>query len=302
MKNTTKTNGNPERQRNQRGAPDANAGALAVDLAGAVLVYKRIRQNPVWKREPFTYAQAWLDLLLLAVDAQSTPQEVWTRGERITLELGQVGWSIAALAEEWNRSREWVMAFLKWCQNKGMLLQSSSGRGTVITILNYAAYQKTGAAAGATPDLAEEPEKSLPEIPDDAVLGKFFAEFRDPARGVAGIPEVWWRGWVAHRLNSGKWPADWRRAATMAFLADFQARHPKALGNGNNAAAIGRDGGRPSATPAQRRFEITRELDEIKARLDSHHETNIQPDANDVRRERELERALKALDAEVNHE
>jgi hypothetical protein len=35
-----------------------------------------------------------------AVDAQSTPQAVWVRGERITLELGQVGWSIAVLAEE----------------------------------------------------------------------------------------------------------------------------------------------------------------------------------------------------------
>jgi len=53
-------------------------------------------------------------------------------------------------------------------------------------------------------------------------------------------------------------------------------------------------------TPAQRRFELSRELEEVKARLDACHQTNIQPEAADVRREKELEKAMKELNAEVN--
>jgi len=270
-------------------------------LAGAVRIHKRVRCNKVWQREPFTYGQAWIDLLLLAVDASSAPQEVWSRGEQITLQLGQVGWSVAALAAEWQRSREWVMGFLKWCQQERMIAQKSDGRGTVITILNYEAYQSDTAA----PARKKAGGKPLqPEIPADEVLAQFFAEFRDVARGVEGIPEVWWRGWVASRLNARKWPEDWQRAAAMAFLADVQAGHPKALawtGAGlKNRAGYERDVRVSGLTPAQRRFELSRELEEVKARLDACHQSSIQPEAADVRREKELEKAMKELNAEVN--
>jgi hypothetical protein len=83
-------------------------------LAGSVRIHKRVRCNKVWQREPFTYGQAWIDLLLLAVDASSAPQAVWLRGEQIKLQLGQVGWIVAALAAEWQRSRKWVMALWRY--------------------------------------------------------------------------------------------------------------------------------------------------------------------------------------------
>ena len=121
------------------------------NLAGCVRLHKGIRKNKIWKREPFTYGQAFCDLLLLAVDAQSAPQSVWVQGQEIVLERGQVGWSIGKLAEEWKRSRPWVMAFLGWARDQGMIEVDSDHRRTIITLINYDAYQ-TESKAGLTTD------------------------------------------------------------------------------------------------------------------------------------------------------
>jgi len=61
----------------------------------------------------------------------------------------------------------------------------------------------------------------------------------------------------------------------------------------------GRDARVSAITSAQRRFELSRELEEVKARLDACHQTNIQPEAADVRREKELEQALKEWNAHL---
>ena len=304
------------------------------NLTGHVRLHKSIRRNPVWRREPFTYGQAFADLLLLAVDAQSAPQQVWVQGEQIELERGQVGWSISKLAEEWQRTREWVSAFLKWLAGRGMVRVDSNHRRTIITITNYDAYQATDPttdlAAGQATDPTTEPphkgkgergngkgetgnhkgkgpggsppterEKNFPELPGDDVLAAWFAGFADPARGVAGIPEVWWRGWVSSRLNAQRWPADWQGAARMAFLADFADRHPKALGRGGGVKKMAekKAGGPDGRTAAQARFEISRDLAEVRERLDAAYETSVEPAPADVKREKELERQLKDLES-----
>ena len=289
------------------------------NLAGYVQLHKSIRKNPVWKREPFTYGQAFTDLILLAVDAQSAPQCVWIQGEQIVLERGQVGWSISKLADEWHRTRVWVNTFLKWAEGRGMVTVDSNHRRTIITLMNYDAYQPTTGGnttecttectTGNTTDdthkgkgergngkgVKGKDNSPLPEIPDDVVLGKYFAEFSDLARGISGIPEGWWRDWVSYRLDRRQWPADWQTAARMAFLADFANRHPKALGvsAGGAKKTAEKNAGRPDArTPAQARFEISRELEGVRERLDACHEIGTEPSAVDVRREKELERLL----------
>jgi len=309
------------------------------NLEGCVRLYKRIRRNRIWRREPLTYGQAFLDLILLAVDAQSAPQVLWSRGEQITLQRGQVGWSVLRLAEEWKRSREWVTHFLKYCQNEGMISVDSDRRGTVITITNYDAYQATDLATdqstAPTTDLAtdqshkgkgetgkgkgvkgngkevtppgDEAAGSCPEIPDDETMAKWFAGFKDLARGVDGIPEGWWRGWVSSRLDAKRWPADWQAAARMSFLGDFASHHPKAMAkcgenkkNGPPSPGYGA-ASRPTSpdgrTPAQARFELSRELEGIKERLDAAYEIGAEPNAGDLKREKEIEKELKGLAA-----
>lgn len=295
---------------------------LMANLEGYVHLHKSIRRNPIWLREPFTYGQAFADLVMLAVDAASAPQTVWVQGESVILERGQVGWSIARLAEEWKRTRPWVTAFLKYCAEKGMLTVDSNHRRTIITLCNYDTYQTTDDATGFTTDQTtdqttddatgfthkgkgemvngkrEKEKDNLPpraEVPDERTLAEWFAGFTDLARGVQGIPEGWWRGWVSSRLNAGRWPEDWQASARQAFLGDWARRHPKAVGGGyeNNAAgAAAKSAGR---TPAQARFEVSRELEQVRERLDSAHEINVEPSAADVKREKELEGELKKM-------
>lgn len=188
----------------------------------------RILRNLIWRREPFTYGEAYLDLLLKAVKASQT---VRVREEAVTLERGQMLWLEGRLAEEWQRNRPWVDRLRHWLAEEGMITVDSNHQRTVITLVNYDAHQPFKGATGMGTQVAQDGKGAsrLPEIPADAVLAKFFAEFRDEAHGLEGIPEVWWRSWVASRLNARKWPADWQRSATMAFLAEVLAGHPKAL-------------------------------------------------------------------------
>ena len=106
-------------------------------LQGNVTVNKRLRRHPVWLREPFSYGQAWVDLLLLANDA---PRTATVHGESFVMERGQLCWSQRALEREWNRSGEWVKRFLTFCQDEAMLKMDATPRRTIISILNYDAY------------------------------------------------------------------------------------------------------------------------------------------------------------------
>jgi hypothetical protein len=128
------------------------------------------------------------------------------------------------------------------------------------------------------------------EIPDDKVLAAFFIGFAEPNRGIKGIPEVWWRGWVASRINANRWPKDWNAAARQAFLADFADGHPKATGirNTNKHAGNGR-------SLPQARYEMSRELAEVRQRLDGYDKSHMQLPADDVAREKELEAAIEQL-------
>lgn len=325
---------------------EKNGEHFMADLSGDVRVFKRLRRHAVWRRDPACYGRAWVDLLLLAVDAASAPQKVYVQGTEIVLERGQVGWSQSRLAEEWNRSREWVIQFLKWCQDQGMIMLETTARGTVITILNYDAYQTaeptTDLATGQTAEPTTQPPAnpatdpthkgkgerervngkgerpapvSVPQggpggptaVPSDDEVGAFCAGFQDLARGIVGIPEGWWRGWLANLLQSTRpWPGDWQRALKNAFLGDWAARHPKAVGPGPGSGArgagqespknAGKTGGR---TMGQLRFELSRELEAIRERLDACHETAVQPAPADVAREREIEKEIADLEKGV---
>lgn len=293
------------------------------DLNGTIRIVKRMRRNAVWKRDPACYGRAWVDLIMLAVDAASAPQKVYVQGTEIVLERGQVGWSQQGLAEEWDRSREWVAGFLKFLKDEGMIKVSAGARGTVITIVNYDAYQTTepatdlAAYSGAyqttepATDLAHKGkrerekgngkgESGPAEIPSDGEVATYCTGYEDLARGVRGIPEGWWSGWLANQIGNGRpFPRDWQRVMKLAFTADVVSRHPKAVGQSSflegkkNAAAISPvTGGR---SVAQTRFELARELEQVRERLDACHETTTEPMPGDPAREKELEAQIAAL-------
>ena len=295
-------------------------------LRGQICLNKRIRQHAIWEHEPYTYAQAWLDLLLLANDRDRT---LFIRGERVEVKRGQLAWSLRKLEDEWKRSEKWIGRFLEFCQDETMITVKSDRRGTIITILNYDVYNtieeatddgtEEGSDAGteeATDDGTEEGQKGekgigsrkgeepppiCSLIPTDSEVQEFCAHFSEPTSGIEGIPEQWWTGWLASRLEDTRriFPRDWKRALTLAFRSDWAARHPKALGlvKKNGAEGFQKNA---ATSPAQALFLLDRELSEVNAEIQSLDELNQPLPAELRQRRRNLETKRAALGPSAN--
>lgn len=106
---------------------------------GYIKLYRDISDNPLWLLEPFTKAQAWVDLLLLANYKQGLITV--KNGSLVFIERGECGYSMKALAERWKWSRKKVAHFIKFLNNAEMTQQKIIENHSIITILNYEAYQ-----------------------------------------------------------------------------------------------------------------------------------------------------------------
>ena len=278
------------------------------DLRGSITVTKRLRQHAIWDREPFSYGQAWIDLLLLANDA---PRPVTINGEVIQLERGQLAWSQRKLELEWQRSGEWVARFLRFCQDETMItIASKKNRGTIISILNYEAYNTLEPVTDSVTDSVTEPEwnkergigsrkgegkphqnEGFVEAPSKAEVVEFAAQYPgDLARGIpAVIRDVWSLDWIRYKVSSGTLEKKWREKMVLDWVRDWTNGHPKARGQKNAGIQAG------GRTPAQARFELSRELEDLQERLNAAYETNVEPRHADVQREKELKKLIKNL-------
>jgi len=57
---------------------------------GWIKLHRKLTDNPLWLKEPFTAGQAWVDLILLANHKSGV---IWKRGIMISVKRGQVGHS-----------------------------------------------------------------------------------------------------------------------------------------------------------------------------------------------------------------
>lgn len=217
------------------------------ELGGTIKISRRLAGHKVWQREPKCAGAAWVDLLLLANDK---PADVFLHGEQVHLERGQLGWAILSLSDRWRRSREWTTKFLRDLQDDGQIVLDANRRRTIITICNYDAFQTsepttdeaTEPATASTTEQAQngngkgnekkngEGEVPPVEIPSDDEVKTYCAQHFDLARGIHGIPELWWRGWLANALSRPQFPRGWQRCLVNAFIGDWVSGHPKARG------------------------------------------------------------------------
>lgn len=112
-------------------------------MSGWIKLHRSIQDNDLWLAEPFTYGQAWTDLLLNASHKQCS---FWVRRVEVKLERGQIGWSEITLAERWKWSRGKVRRYLGMLEIRGMIVQQKTQLTSVITICNYSNYQDDDAA------------------------------------------------------------------------------------------------------------------------------------------------------------
>ena len=108
-------------------------------MEGWIKLHRAIQDNPLWRSEPFSRGQAWVDLLLLANHKESF---FYKRGNKVTVLRGQVGRSEVELSDRWKWSRTKVRKFLTELQEEQQIEIYKSRVTQVLTIVNYDDWQQ----------------------------------------------------------------------------------------------------------------------------------------------------------------
>jgi hypothetical protein len=106
---------------------------------GWIKTHRQIREHWLWNDKPFSKGQAWIDLLL---QANHAPADVLFRDEIIHVEAGQFITSELKLSEQWGWSRDKVSRFFLALKSQEMAYIKQDKRKTIITICNWATYQR----------------------------------------------------------------------------------------------------------------------------------------------------------------
>lgn len=122
---------------------------------GWIRLPRSIQQHWLWKDQPFSPAQAWLDLMMTACYTQkkillSCPRMV------LTLPRGALYSSQTQLAQRWGWGRTKVRNFLALLQEEGLLQGEKVGNGMLYTLLCYEEWVD-GANPDSTPETAACP-------------------------------------------------------------------------------------------------------------------------------------------------
>ena len=105
---------------------------------GWIKLHRQIQENDLWLSEPFTKAQAWVDLILLANHQDNKFQ---IRGIWVEVKRGQLAYSELTLAKRWKWSRNKLRRFLKTLKTEQQIDQHPTNVTSIITILKYDCYQ-----------------------------------------------------------------------------------------------------------------------------------------------------------------
>ncbi len=123
---------------------------------GWVRLHRQIENNGLWFLEPFTKAQAWIDLFL---NANHTEGIISIRGNIVKIKRGQIGWSELTMTSRWDWSKNKVRRFLKMLETEQQIKQEKSFMTTIISIINYDKFQTNDTADDTADDTAERQQK-----------------------------------------------------------------------------------------------------------------------------------------------
>lgn len=105
---------------------------------GYILLWRDIQDCELWKAEPFTKIQAFIDLLLTA---NYESKSILLGNEVIQAEKGSVITSELKLMERWRWSKEKVRNYLRLLERLEMIERRPDRKKTIIVIRNYEKYQ-----------------------------------------------------------------------------------------------------------------------------------------------------------------
>lgn len=104
---------------------------------GWIVLDRCITDNWVWDNKPFSFGQAWLDLVMRA---NHKDKKVQMGNEIVCIERGSFVTSETKLAESWGWNRNKVIRFLKLLESDNMIIKKANNRRTAITIANYGVF------------------------------------------------------------------------------------------------------------------------------------------------------------------
>lgn len=105
---------------------------------GYIKLHRGLSETKMWLKEPFTWGQAWVDLLMAASFKDS---HFYVRGNKVKVLRGQTAISQANMGTRWRWSRGKVKRFLNELENEQMIEQQTGQLTTVLSICNYEKYQ-----------------------------------------------------------------------------------------------------------------------------------------------------------------
>jgi hypothetical protein len=106
---------------------------------GYIQIDRNISNNWIWQKTPFSYGQAWIDLLLLANYKENKRIK---NNEIVISNRGEVNLSILYLSNKWGWDRKKTTRFLELLERDNMVELNKSKNGTTIRITNYNIYQQ----------------------------------------------------------------------------------------------------------------------------------------------------------------
>ena len=118
---------------------------------GWVKLHRQIASSDLWKSEPFTRGQAWVDLILLANHKDGF---IRARGIKIDVKRGQVGMSQETFAKRWSWSRGKVKRFLNELEMEQQIVQQKNNVTSLLSIVKYDEYQSRDTANSTASDTA----------------------------------------------------------------------------------------------------------------------------------------------------
>lgn len=128
---------------------------------GFYLMHRGFWEDDVFKDEPFTEREAWHWLISnAAFEDHKTRHPV--KYQFVDISRGQFPTTARELSRQWKWSLGKVLRFLKLLQEDGKIETASDTHLTIITILNYNAYQKRqNSPESENGTVSEQPRDSL---------------------------------------------------------------------------------------------------------------------------------------------
>ena len=105
---------------------------------GWISLHRKITENRLWRKKPFSLGQAWIDLLLLA--SYQDHKIVFDSGF-IEVKRGEILTSIRKISLRWGWSRMKANRFIDVLESDQMVIKKCDTKKTIITICNHDTYQ-----------------------------------------------------------------------------------------------------------------------------------------------------------------